>query len=267
MTASNPGVPAPWEGEARQALTRADRMLGRHIDRVGAYRLVPESPSSLVAALAEAIIYQQLTAKAAATIHARVAALGADGFPTAAELHALPDASLRAAGLSTNKARALKDLADKDLAGRLPTLHECATLHDDALVERLTAVRGIGPWTVQMLLMFKLGRPDVLPATDYGVQKGFQLVFHTAALPTPRAVLARGERWRPWRTMAAWYLWRALDPPPSSSTDEPPTTKTKAAASPTTTKKTKTKTTTTKKSTTKATAKKSTATRSAAQKA
>jgi DNA-3-methyladenine glycosylase II len=222
MDTISAGIAVPWAGRARDALVRADRTLGRHIERVGDYRLRPEPVSSLVAALAEAIVYQQLTARAAATIHARVAALGRNGFPTAAELHDLDEATLRGAGLSAAKARALKDLAARQLQGQLPSLDECALLDDETLIERLTAVRGIGPWTVQMLLMFKLGRPDVLPAADYGVQKGFQKVFRTAALPSPRELLARGERWRPWRTMASWYLWRALDPPAPSSSTTPP---------------------------------------------
>jgi 3-methyladenine DNA glycosylase/8-oxoguanine DNA glycosylase len=232
MSTTLAGSLVPWGSEARQALIHADRVLGRHIERIGACRLQPQPSSSIVAALAEAIVYQQLTAKAAATIHARVAALGAAGFPSAAELLALPETNLRGAGLSASKARALKDLAEKELDGRLPSLAECAALPDDEVVARLTVVRGIGPWTVQMLLMFKLGRPDVLPATDYGVQKGFQRVFRTRDLPRPRAVLARGERWRPWRTAAAWYLWRALDPPLSTE----PKTETPTSSTPTLTK-------------------------------
>ena len=233
MDTISDGSRVPWETVARDFLLGADRMLGRHIERVGAYGLKPAPTSSLVDALAEAIVYQQLTAKAAATIHARLGALGSGSFPTASELHAIDETTLRSAGLSTNKARALKDLAQKELLGQLPSLEECAALDDDVLVERLTAVRGIGPWTVQMLLMFTLGRPDVLPATDYGVRKGFQKVFRTAHMPSPREVLARGERWRPWRTMASWYLWRALDPPRATAAKSK-----KAASSATKTKRT-----------------------------
>ena len=138
-------------------------------------------------------------------------ALGGGALPAPAELLALDDTALRGAGLSRAKTAALKDLAAHAHDGRLPELAEARTLDDDALIERLTAVRGVGPWTVQMLLMFRLGRADVLPATDYGIRKGFQRVFRTRQLPSPRQVLARGERWRPHRTMAAWYLWRALD--------------------------------------------------------
>jgi 3-methyladenine DNA glycosylase/8-oxoguanine DNA glycosylase len=208
-------APAPLVIDAAgacAALARADPVLGRHISKVGTYRLEVEPVDSLVAALARAIVYQQLTARAAATIHSRVAALGRAGFPTADELLVLDDGELRAAGLSSAKTRALKDLAARACAGALPTVDELVVLDDDAIIERLTTVRGIGPWTVQMLLMFRLGRPDVLPTSDYGVQKGFQRVFRTRALPTPAKLRARGDRWRPWRTVASWYLWRALDP-------------------------------------------------------
>lgn len=196
---------------ARRALAKADPVLGRHLEKIGAYRLKLDEASSIYQALAEAIVYQQLTGKAAATIFERVKALGGGTLPSPAVLRDLDDDALRAAGLSRAKTAALKDLATHAHDGRLPELSEARALDDAALVERLTAVRGVGPWTVEMLLIFRLGRVDVLPATDYGVRKGFQKVFRTRELPTPQQVLARGERWRPHRTMAAWYLWRALD--------------------------------------------------------
>lgn len=196
---------------ARRALTKADPVLGRHMQKVGAYRLQVDGVSSLYEALAEAIVYQQLTGKAAATIYSRVKALGGGALPPPAALVALPEDALRGAGLSRAKAAALRDLAAHAGDGRLPDVDEARLLDDGALVERLVSVRGIGPWTVEMLLIFRLGRTDVLPATDYGVRKGFQKVFRTRELPTPKQVLARGERWRPHRTMASWYLWRALD--------------------------------------------------------
>jgi 3-methyladenine DNA glycosylase/8-oxoguanine DNA glycosylase len=197
--------------KARRALASADPVLGRHIERVGPYKLRLDETSDLYRSLAEAIVYQQLHAKAAATIFGRVAALGRSGFPAPAELLALDDAALRGAGLSAAKAKAVRDLAMRQAAGELPSIEEARALDDAALVEKLTAVRGIGPWTVEMLLIFRLGRADVLPSTDYGIRQGFQKVFRTRALPTPKQVLARGERWRPHRTMAAWFLWRALD--------------------------------------------------------
>lgn len=196
---------------ARRALAKADPVLGRHMQKLGSYRLQVDGVSSLYEALAEAIVYQQLTGKAAATIFSRVKALGGGALPPPAALVALPEDALRGAGLSRAKAAALRDLAAHAGDGRLPDVDEARVLDDGALVERLVSVRGIGPWTVEMLLIFRLGRTDVLPATDYGVRKGFQKVFRTRELPTPKQVLARGERWRPHRTMASWYLWRALD--------------------------------------------------------
>ncbi len=197
---------------ARRHLIAADPVLGRHMDKIGACRLRKDDISSLYESLAEAIVYQQLNGKAAASIFSRVKALGTRGFPSPAELIALDDAALRGAGLSAAKARAVRDLALHEQRGDLPTLAEAHGLDDAALVDKLTAVRGIGPWTVEMLLIFRLGRGDVLPATDYGIRQGFQKVFRTKALPSPAQVLARGERWRPFRTMAAWYLWRAVSP-------------------------------------------------------
>lgn len=179
--------------------------------KVGPYRISIDAISSVFEALAEAIVFQQLTGKAAATIFARVKALGGGALPLPAAMLALDDTALRGAGLSRAKTAAIKDLAAHAQDGRLPELDVARTLDDAALVERLTAVRGVGPWTVEMMLMFRLGRSDVLPATDYGVRKGFQKVFRTRELPSPRQVLERGERWRPHRTMAAWYLWRALE--------------------------------------------------------
>lgn len=196
---------------ARRALMKADPVLGRHMEKVGAYALKLDGTSDLYQALAESIVYQQLHGKAAATIFGRLRALGKQGFPTPAELLAFDDSTLRGVGLSGAKTKAIRDLATRQHAGELPTIDQAHALDDAALVEKLTAVRGIGPWSVEMLLMFRLGRSDVLPSTDYGIRQGFMKVFRTRELPTPKQVLARGERWRPHRTMAAWYLWRALD--------------------------------------------------------
>lgn len=196
--------------KARRALTNADPVLGRHLEQVGPYAIKRDQVSNLYEALAEAIVYQQLHAKAASTIFSRLRALGTAGFPSPDELVALDEAKIRAAGLSTAKTRAVRDLAARQRAGELPSIDEARALSDAVLVQRLTAVTGIGPWTVEMLLIFRLGRPDVLPSTDYGIRQGFHKVFRTKALPTPKQVIERGERWRPYRTMAAWYLWRAL---------------------------------------------------------
>ena len=200
---------------ARRALVAADAELAALMKRVGPFRLRTNELHSPMMALAEAIIYQQLTGKAAATIHGRVHALGARGrFPSAEELCALSVARLRKAGLSRAKTAALKDLAKKTLDGTVPTLARLRRMPDQQIIERLTSIRGIGQWTVEMLLIFRLGRPDILPATDYGVRKGFARAFGNGGpLPTPKQVAERGERWRPYRTMASWYLWRALELP------------------------------------------------------
>lgn len=211
MTTTKKARPDPAIAKARRALAKADPVLGRHMDKVGAFTIARNEVANLYETLAEGIVYQQLHAKAAATIFGRLRALGSEGFPPPEELLALDDTLLRGAGLSTAKTRAVLDLAARQRAGELPTIDEARLLDDAVLVERLTAVRGIGPWTVEMLLIFRLGRPDVLPSTDYGIRQGFQKVFRGKELPTPKQIVARAERWRPHRTMASWYLWRALD--------------------------------------------------------
>ena len=200
---------------ALEHLRAADAGLARLIDAVGPFRMELKRTSTLFSALAEAIVYQQLSGKAAATIYGRVCALfpRAHDGPTAAHIARTSDAPLRAAGLSHAKLLALRDLAQRSAARQLPTLAQARRMDDDAIIERLTAVRGIGRWTVEMLLMFRLGRPDVLPADDYGVRKGFALAFKQRELPTRQALEKRGARWQPYRTVASWYLWRALDLP------------------------------------------------------
>jgi DNA-3-methyladenine glycosylase II len=165
-------------------------------------------------ALAESIAYQQLNGKAAATIWRRVHEI----FPRKKYLDprlvvSTPDETFRAAGLSRSKTAALKDLAAKTLDGTVPTARELARMSDEEIIERLIKVRGIGRWTVEMLLLFDLGRPDVWPVTDYGVRKGFAKTFRRKKLPTPKELLKFGEKWRPYRSVAAWYFWRALDAP------------------------------------------------------
>jgi len=201
------------EPRAARALARADPLLGRLIRRVGRCRLELDAIKSPFAALAEAIVYQQLTGRAAATIHGRFLALFRPRrVVSPGEVLAAPHDALRAAGLSRAKIAALKDLAAKTKDGTVPPLRALRKMDEEEIVARLTRVRGVGRWTVEMLLIFRLGRPDVLPAGDYGIRKGFARAFRTRALPTPRQVLRRGERWRPYRTTASWYLWRALDP-------------------------------------------------------
>ena len=195
-------------------LRRADPALARIIEAVGPFRMRVDRTSSLFLALAEAIVYQQLTGKAAATIFARVRAL----FPrphqelTALQIRNASDSKLRGAGLSRGKMLSLRDLAARTLAGELPSLSEVHDLDDDAIIERLTAVRGIGRWTVEMLLIFRLGRPDVLPVDDYGVRKGFAAAFRKRELPARAELDKRGQLWRPYRSVASWYLWRAAEP-------------------------------------------------------
>jgi len=198
---------------AAEHLRGQDRKLAKFIDRVGPFRLRPAELQSPFEALLESIVYQQLTGKAAATILARVVALFRPRrFPKPEDVLERPEDDLRGAGLSRSKTAALKDLAGKTLEGVVPrSVRDLEKLSDAEIVERLTAVRGIGPWTVEMLLIFRLARPDVLPATDYGVRKGFAKVRGLRELPAPKDLLAYGERWRPYRSVASWYLWRVLD--------------------------------------------------------
>lgn len=182
------------------------------IGRAGPFSLRPVRTQSLFAALAESIVYQQLSGNAAATILGRVVALyHPKRFPGPSDVLDTPSERLRGAGLSTAKTAALKDLAARTLDGTVPSTALARTMEDEALIERLTTVRGVGRWTVEMLLMFRLGRPDVLPLGDLGVRKGFARTFRTRGLPTPQAMQRRAERWRPYRSVASWYLWRALE--------------------------------------------------------
>jgi len=163
--------------------------------------------------LVQSIVYQQLNGKAAATIHGRVLALfGGEDKLTPKRLLRMPVSKLRAAGLSANKSIAVRDLAEKCLSGVVAPRKELVSLTDQEIIDRLTEVRGVGEWTVHMFLMFKLGRPDVLPTGDYGVRKAFGLLYRkTSVLPPPSAVEKHGKLWAPYRTVASWYLWRRLD--------------------------------------------------------
>ncbi len=199
--------------EAIAHLCASDKTLARLIKKVGACTLKPKRRPPFEA-LVSAVTHQQLNGAAAMTILKRVIAIyPGKRFPTPDDLLATSDERLRAAGLSRAKAAALKDIADKTLSGVVPTLRAVSKMSDLELIERITTVRGVGPWTVEMLLMFTLGRPDVLPVADYGVRKGFAVTYGLKDLPTPKELLAHGERWRPHRTTAAWYMWRALELP------------------------------------------------------
>ena len=193
-------------------LAASDRRLGRLIERVGPCRLQADKTRSPFQTLVRAVAHQQLTGKAANTILGRLIALhpGRD-FPTPEDLLAAPEEKLRGVGFSRAKVAALKDIAAKTLDGVVPDPKALAKLADAEIIERLTIIRGVGQWTVEMMLIFKLGRPDVLPVHDYGVKKGFAKTYRKKDLPKPVELLEHGERWRPFRSVASWYLWRALD--------------------------------------------------------
>lgn len=185
--------------------------LGQFIDTQGPLELKVVSDASLFEGLARSIVYQQLSGKAAGTIHGRFCALFPDNKPGAAGLARMSFEQLRAVGLSRNKVLAIQDLAEKTLSGQLPDSRRLAAMDDVAVIEKLCEVRGIGPWTAQMLLMFNLGRPDVMPVTDLGVQKGVQIIYRMRALPDPAQVLQRTRHLAPYRSAASWYFWRAAD--------------------------------------------------------
>ena len=197
---------------AHQLLRASHPRMAELIARSRRYNITPAVTIRPFDALAESIAYQQLSGKAASTIFGRVRAL----YPKRKwldpeQLLATPDETLRAAGLSRAKTAALKDLAAKTIDGTVPAGRALIRMSDDEIIMRLTAVRGIGRWTVEMLLLFDLGRPDVWPVDDYGVRKGFAKTFGRRKLPTPKQLMKFGEKWRPYRSMAAWYFWRALD--------------------------------------------------------
>jgi DNA-3-methyladenine glycosylase II len=189
-------------------LRAADPKLALVIDRARPCDLAPHRQHSLFDVLLRAIVAQQLNGKAAAAILARVEALFPQHRPTPHAFLALPDEPLRAAGLSANKLASLRDLAAKTVDGTVPTPTAARKLSDAELVAHLTTVRGIGPWTVHMLLMFDLGRPDVLPTGDFGVREGFRKLHRKRRQPTPAEIEKYARRWAPYRSVAAWYLWR-----------------------------------------------------------
>lgn len=192
-------------------LSQADPKLDRLINRRGPFELSLHRTGDIFPSLIRSIIYQQLHGKAAAKIHARVLALIGDS-PTPATVAEISDTALRQAGLSGAKLAAIRDLAAKSDSGLVPTIAQARRLTDDQLIERLTAIRGIGPWTVHMLLIFRLGRPDIMPTGDFAIRLAFSNEFNSGEPITPSALLAYAERWRPWRSIASWYLWRSLDP-------------------------------------------------------
>jgi DNA-3-methyladenine glycosylase II len=210
---------------AVEALSVSDPKLAKLIARAGPFTMKLAATQSPFEALLESIVYQQLHGKAAAAIHARLIASfepvsGLGAHPTPRHVLDCPNEQLRAAGLSHNKALAVRDLAAKTIDGTVPTLAKIRKMTDEAIIEHLTQVRGIGEWTVQMFLIFRLGRPDILPTNDYGVRKGFALTFGKlkptdkvgpADLPKPAEMERRAKKWHPWCSVASWYLWRACD--------------------------------------------------------
>lgn len=193
-------------------LSKADPVMRRLIREVGPFTLIPRSKQSPFESLARAIAYQQLHDKAAESILRRFVALfPTKRFPQPADLLAMNVQAIRGAGFSRAKIAALRDLAAKTLDGTVPTGAIVRKLTDEAIIEQLTAVRGIGRWTVEMLLIFQLGRPDVLPVDDFGVRNGFRIAYGRRSMPTPKEVRRYGECWKPHRTAAAWYLWRAVN--------------------------------------------------------
>jgi 3-methyladenine DNA glycosylase/8-oxoguanine DNA glycosylase len=195
---------------AMQHLAAKDERLAELIQSTQQFQLDKVLAESPYEALLEAIAYQSISGKAAATIFGRVKALSSTGrAPSPQEMLKLRKQALRKAGLSGAKVLAMKDLAQKTIEGVVPTLEDAQKLSDDELVERLTSVRGIGAWTVEMFLIFRLGRPDVLPIHDLGVKKGWSITYGKKHMPKPKELLAFGERWRPYRTVASWYMWRA----------------------------------------------------------
>ncbi len=197
---------------ARRHLTQADPRLAEIIDEVGPIRIDLDPNETVFESLATSIVYQQLHGKAAAAILERFKTLlGNSPFPTPEQVLSQPEESLRSTGLSRNKILSMKDLSQKILDGTLPQRSDAEKLSDAALLEVLVQVRGIGPWTAQMFLIFTLGRTDVLPIGDFGVRRGFAAVFGKKKMPSPEQLQAAAEKWRPYRSAASWYLWQALE--------------------------------------------------------
>jgi DNA-3-methyladenine glycosylase II len=211
MTASTSTSPF-YLSAALDHLAARDPRLAELISSTIPFQMDSDSLQSPYEALLESIAYQSISGKAAATIFGRIKALSGHGRPPSPEqMLQLPKAKLRKAGLSAAKIQAMKDLARKTIEGIVPTLEQAEKLSDEELVERLVSVRGIGAWTVEMFLIFRLGRPDVLPIHDLGVKKGWSVTYGKKHMPKPKELLAFGERWRPYRTVASWYMWRSFE--------------------------------------------------------
>jgi DNA-3-methyladenine glycosylase II len=197
---------------AKATLAANDPLLAQIMEQTREFQLRMEAAQSPYEALMRSIVYQSISGKAAAAIFARITALGSEGrAPTPQQMLKLRAPKLRKAGLSHAKIAAMKDLAHKTIEGIVPTMEQAEKMSDEELIERLVSVRGIGVWTVEMFLIFRLGRPDVLPIHDLGVKKGWSVVYGKKRMPKPKELLKFGERWRPYRTLASWYMWRAFE--------------------------------------------------------
>jgi DNA-3-methyladenine glycosylase II len=211
-TAQAIGTPTFDLQKAMQHLSASDEKLAELIANTVPFQTDSDQLQSPYEALLESIAYQSISGKAAATIFGRIKALSGNGrAPSPEQMLKLRKPVLRKAGLSSAKVLAMKDLAQKTINGVVPTLEQAEKLSDDELVERLVSVRGIGAWTVEMFLIFRLGRPDVLPIHDLGVKKGWSVAYGKKRMPRPKELLKFGERWRPYRTVASWYMWRAFE--------------------------------------------------------
>ncbi len=212
MNSATSNLALPFDHlEAHAHLSRTDTRLAGLIERVGEFQFKLDECDSVYESLLEAIMHQSIAGKAAQAIYARIVAHGTDGrCPTPQELLRVSKPKLRKVGLSRAKVAAVRDLAQKTIDGVVPTIEAAEKMSDQELVDRLISVRGIGAWTVEMFLIFRLGRPDVLPIHDYGVQKGFAITYGKKYIPKPKELLKFGERWRPYRTVASWYMWRAV---------------------------------------------------------
>jgi DNA-3-methyladenine glycosylase II len=213
MTINTPPNNLAFElSDAIRHLSERDETLRALIAEAPPFQIDVADAQSPYEVLLESIVYQSISGKAAATIFGRIKALGSDGRPPSPpQMLSIPSPKLRKAGLSGAKVLAMKDLAKKALAGIVPTHDEALKLSDEELVERLVSVRGIGAWTVEMFLIFRLGRPDVLPIHDLGVKKGWSVAYGKKHMPKPKELLKFGKRWRPYRTVASWYMWRAFE--------------------------------------------------------
>lgn len=203
----------PQAIRAVRHLKQVDPVLAKVIEQAGPVRITLETKRSVYESLARSIFYQQVHAKAAAAILGRVqsACGNPNRFPSPEKFLSMPEATLRAAGMSQSKFKSLTDLATHVSRGELPTRKQAEQMSDEEIIEALTVVRGIGPWTVHMMLIFSFGRTDVFPITDYGVRNGYTKLHGKRQMITPKQLEKKGEIWRPFRSIASWYLWRATE--------------------------------------------------------